>query len=163
MKKWKIVTWAVFFLFPVMYGELREWYFFFLFRMSMPDGKNVTWPRQEHESQISERASRLVLAGNRISSFLHQLLLLREVRILSTAAHPSPLHLLPLCTSTKIVSSGLSEVNLTLLFPLNCLICPAPNIRALPSRITSRCAVTRSRVPLSLPTLNPSILHAPAP
>lgn len=113
---------------PIMYGELWEWD---SFHLSTPDGKNAARPVREHESQISETACRLVVAGNRISSILHRLLLLRE----------DPLHrLLPLRTPTKIGSSGPPQVNLT--FPLHCLICPAPGIRALPSHVASRRPVT---------------------
>lgn len=72
-----------------MYGELGEEY---SFHLNMPDGKNTTWPLREHESQISEIASRLVVAGNRISSIPHRFLLHREVKILSTAAHRLHLH-----------------------------------------------------------------------
>lgn len=56
------------------------------------------------------------MAGNQISSFLNQVLLLGDTKILFSASRPPPLHLLPPGATAKIVSSGLSEVNLTLPF-----------------------------------------------
>lgn len=136
-----------------MWGELRQ---HCAFRLSLPDGKYATWPLQEHESKISEIAPGLDVAGNRISSILHRLLPLREVRILSIAAHP--LLFTRLQTPPKIVPSGLPEVNLTLLFPLHCLIGTAPNIctAAIAYRISLRWSRHETRPPYLHP---PSSCH----
>lgn len=152
-ERWEIVTWVHFF--PVMYGELREWY-----SLHLPDGKTATWPLQEHESQISKIACGLVVAGNRINSALHMLLL--------PPRGEDPLHRRPILSSPPSApppKPGLPEVNLTLLFPLHCLICPAPNIRSLPSRIASRRAVTGYRSPARYLSTHPHpyIPHACTP
>lgn len=58
------------------------------------------------------------MAGNQISRFLYQVLLLGDTKILFSASHPPPLHLLPpgATATANIVSSGLCEVNSTLPF-----------------------------------------------
>lgn len=40
-----------------------------------PDGNAAAWPRQQPDGQISEIASRLISAGNRIKSITDRLLL----------------------------------------------------------------------------------------
>ena len=118
----------------------------------LSDGKHTTWSLQQHESQISEIPSRLISAGNRIKSIHQRLLLLGEVKISSAAAACpllSTVHT-PLHAYTEIASSGLPEVNLTLLF-FQCIVWSVLHPISAHAAIASR--------PYLPPPPQPSSLH----